>query len=229
MIVKWSLNPEKCAQLHTDSLKKEKDLTRVDKDEKELEFSWATDVRRINFFKRSGNWQHLVHLNVCVYPTTQHWHFWVYTKRSADKCIMNTDTRDLYGFDPWVRKIPRSRKRQLTPVFLPRKFHGQRSPVGHRWNNLLLSSMPLFQLFLHMAYPHHQFTQIIPVLPLTFTAKVYHIKKIHLFQCLPPILYVNTFKHRNHVKIFLVFSISLCIACRKHGIKAWGLPILFLY
>ena len=30
-------------------------------------------------------------------------------------------------FNPWVRKIPWSRKWQPTPVFLPRKFHGQRS------------------------------------------------------------------------------------------------------
>ena len=33
------------------------------------------------------------------------------------------------GFDPWVRKIPRRRKWQLIPVFLPGKFHGQRSLV----------------------------------------------------------------------------------------------------
>ena len=33
-------------------------------------------------------------------------------------------------FDPWVRKIPWSRKWQPTPVFLPGKFHGQRSLVG---------------------------------------------------------------------------------------------------
>ena len=32
--------------------------------------------------------------------------------------------------DPWIRKIPWSRKRQPTSVFLPRKFHGQRCPVG---------------------------------------------------------------------------------------------------
>ena len=34
-------------------------------------------------------------------------------------------------FDPWVRKIPWRRKRQLAPVFLPGKFHGQRSLVGY--------------------------------------------------------------------------------------------------
>jgi len=32
-------------------------------------------------------------------------------------------------FNPWVRKIPWSRKWQPTPVFLPGKFHGQRSLV----------------------------------------------------------------------------------------------------
>ena len=36
------------------------------------------------------------------------------------------DLRDL-GFDSWVRKIPWRRKWQLIPVFLPGKFHGQRS------------------------------------------------------------------------------------------------------
>ena len=34
-------------------------------------------------------------------------------------------------FDPWVGKIPWRRKWQPTPVFLPRKFHGQRSLVGY--------------------------------------------------------------------------------------------------
>ena len=34
------------------------------------------------------------------------------------------------GFDPWVGKIPWGRKRQPTPVFLPREFHKQRSLIG---------------------------------------------------------------------------------------------------
>ena len=33
--------------------------------------------------------------------------------------------------DPWVGKFPWSRKWQPTPVFLPGKFHGQRSLVGY--------------------------------------------------------------------------------------------------
>ena len=35
------------------------------------------------------------------------------------------------GFSPWVRKIPWRRAWQPTPVFLPGKFHGQRSLEGY--------------------------------------------------------------------------------------------------
>ena len=34
-------------------------------------------------------------------------------------------------FDPWFGKIPWNRKWQPAPVFLPGKFHGQRSLVGY--------------------------------------------------------------------------------------------------
>ena len=36
-----------------------------------------------------------------------------------------------HRFNPWVRKILWSRKWQPTPVFLPGKFHGQRSLAGY--------------------------------------------------------------------------------------------------
>ena len=35
------------------------------------------------------------------------------------------------GFSPWVGKIPWSSKWQLTPVFLPGEFYGERSLVGY--------------------------------------------------------------------------------------------------
>ena len=35
------------------------------------------------------------------------------------------------GFNPWVRKIPWSRKRQPTPVFLPGESFEQRSLAGY--------------------------------------------------------------------------------------------------
>ena len=36
-----------------------------------------------------------------------------------------------HRFNPWVRKIPWRRRRQPAPVFLPEKFHGQRSLEGY--------------------------------------------------------------------------------------------------
>ena len=49
--------------------------------------------------------------------------------------------RKRFRFNPWVGKIPWSRKWQPTPVFLPRKFQGQRnlagySPWGHRESDM---------------------------------------------------------------------------------------------
>ena len=35
------------------------------------------------------------------------------------------------GLHPQIRKIPWSRRWQPAPVFLPRKFHGQRSLAGY--------------------------------------------------------------------------------------------------
>ena len=35
--------------------------------------------------------------------------------------------------NPWVGKIPCSKKWQPIPVFLAGKFHGQRSLVGYTW------------------------------------------------------------------------------------------------
>ena len=35
------------------------------------------------------------------------------------------------GFDSWVGKFPWRKKWQPTPVFLPGKSHGQRSPIGY--------------------------------------------------------------------------------------------------
>ena len=40
------------------------------------------------------------------------------------------DVRD-ERFDLWIRKIPWRRKWQPTPVFLPGKFHGQKSFTGY--------------------------------------------------------------------------------------------------
>ena len=52
------------------------------------------------------------------------------------------------GFEPWVGKIPWRRARQLTPVFLPGEYLGQKSLVVHRvtksptqWKQLSMHSV----------------------------------------------------------------------------------------
>ena len=49
---------------------------------------------------------------------------WLSGKESTYQCRRRR-------FSPRVRKIPWRRKRQPTPVFLPGKYHGQRSLVGY--------------------------------------------------------------------------------------------------
>ena len=50
---------------------------------------------------------------------------------SSSCSVKNSPAVRRHGFYSWVRKIPSSRKRQPTPVFLPGESHGQRSVVGH--------------------------------------------------------------------------------------------------
>ena len=50
---------------------------------------------------------------------------WFHGKESTCQC------RRLGGFDPWVERIPWSRKWQPTLVFLPGKSHGQRILKGY--------------------------------------------------------------------------------------------------
>ena len=51
---------------------------------------------------------------------------WHSGKESACQCRRHRR----WGFEPWVKKVPRMNKWQPTPVFLPGKFHGQRRLVG---------------------------------------------------------------------------------------------------
>ena len=58
------------------------------------------------------------------------------------------------GSNPWVRKIPWRRKSQPIPVFLPGKFHGQKSPEDYspwRCNELATAE----QLHMHTALPFY--------------------------------------------------------------------------
>ena len=55
---------------------------------------------------------------------------------SAKESTCHCQRHERHEFNPWVGKIPWSRKQQLPPVFLPGKFHGQRSLAGYSpWSN----------------------------------------------------------------------------------------------
>ena len=60
-------------------------------------------------------------------------HQWVSTPRwhSGKESTCQCGRPRRHGFDPWGRKIPRSRKCQPTPVSLSGKSPGQRSLVGY--------------------------------------------------------------------------------------------------
>ena len=63
-------------------------------------------------------------LNLCVSIGLLKWF-------SGEESFCQCRSHRRHGFNPWVGKIPWRRKWQLTPVFLPGKFHGQRSLVGY--------------------------------------------------------------------------------------------------
>ena len=52
---------------------------------------------------------------------------WLSGKESTCQCRRSKRR----GFEPWIGKIPCSRKWHPTPVFLPGKFYGQRSLTGN--------------------------------------------------------------------------------------------------
>ena len=62
-----------------------------------------------------------------------------------------------HGFDPWVGKIPWSRKWQPAPVFLPEEFHGQRSLVAcNPWGCKDTTEHTQWRSLVHRAQPERR-------------------------------------------------------------------------
>ena len=90
---------------------------------------------------------------------------WLIGKESICQCRR-------HGFDPWVRKIPWRRKRQPTPVFLPRKCHGQRSLVGNSpWGHIALDATEHTHVCTHTQTHTHTHTLLIQLLTRTMRCK----------------------------------------------------------
>ena len=101
-----------------------------------------------NMFHTSNNiaWKILFYSN-CELPVYKdqfivllHSHLFIYITLSwvASQVVLavknspaNAGRHKRCRFNPWVGKIPWRRKRQPIPVFLPGKFHRQRSLVGY--------------------------------------------------------------------------------------------------
>jgi len=68
----------------------------------------------------------------------------VVKKKKKKKPACQCRKHKRHGFNSWVREIAWSRKCQPTPVFLPGKFHGQKSLVGYKpWGHKELGTTEL--------------------------------------------------------------------------------------
>ena len=74
-------------------------------------------------------WRHAKELSFDRYTQIyKYLHLW---QRSGKESACQCRRHKRHGFDPWVGKILWRRKWQPALVFLPRKFHGQRSLLGY--------------------------------------------------------------------------------------------------
>ena len=84
-------------------------------------------------------------------------------------------------FDPWVRKIPWSKKWQPTPVVLPGKSHGPRSLVGYSpWGPKSQTRLRLNHQPSSTPYPQAtaQWFRIVPGLGCLLTRMTVHMSSL---------------------------------------------------
>ena len=92
---------------------------------------WESGFRKKNYFKLLANLLDSLQKKVVLKKQCKYKKLGfpdgLADKESPSQCKIHRK----WGFDPWIRKIPWSRKWQLTPVFLPGKSLGQRSLMGY--------------------------------------------------------------------------------------------------
>ena len=107
----------------------------------------------------------------------------------------------------WVGKIPWRRKWQLTPLFLPGEFHGQRSLVGYSLLGCKESDMTKQLSFTHIIY-------ILIYFNISFFSTLKFHKKFEMI-CNNDIIYYNESlrlnlrdcKHKEEWKFVAVFHL----------------------
>ena len=114
---------------------------------------------------------------------------WCSGKESVWLCKRHKKRR----FNPWIGKIPWSRKLQPTPVFLPGKFHGQRNLLGYSPKSLKELGM--------IEYSHMN-TVLLAVSSMLTNQLC--ILNIVLFQ-----------QKQKHIKQYYIYKESTC-QCRRH-------------
>ena len=78
------------------------------------------------------NWATTIYICVCVFVCV--YIYKIFLGGTVVKISCQCKGWRRCGFNPWVRKDPWSKTWQLTPIFLPGKFHGQKNLVGyHPW------------------------------------------------------------------------------------------------
>ena len=128
---------------------------------------------RQHLWKAILSWCKVFYTHACTFPR------WLSSKEST--CQRRRYKR--FWFNLWVGKIPWSRKWQPLPVFLPRKFHGQRSLTSYSpWG--------------HKGLDTTEHTHVISIQP---------YERMVLFQVFFffPVLYIKTVGHRDRIIVWL--------------------------
>ena len=99
-----------------------------------LPTSWEMATHRaadLGLMKAACQWWQFFHISLALPIFIFLGHFNSCLTRLVKNLPVNEGDGKRCAFHPWVRKIFCRRKWQPTPVFLPGKFHGQRSLVGY--------------------------------------------------------------------------------------------------